>query len=783
MTTSPSGRSWGRFGRATIRQIDVALAILVTALGLFFLVRAGLSQDSRVGFLFLQNVELRSLDLRFVVRGARPHDERITIVDIDERTLQNLGSFPIPRGAYARLVNRLHDAGARVITFDVTFPTAANNSALIALDALQKSYGSDAPPELRHRIQEIRASTDQDALFAAAMKRAGNVVLGHLFLDEERAKLSDPKLAEDYFNIAWGKEYPQIQKVKQPGRDFDLKQAWTGSVAFGAEANIAKLAEAAASYGYIDINTDPDGTLRHALLVLRYRDEDYFPPLAMQTLREYEKIPDQDIILFIAENGLERIQFGQRIFHPQRDGSQLINYTGPYGTYTHYSMVDVLDGKIGAAELRDKIILIGPTAKAIGDLRSTPFQDSDSAYMGVEVHANILDNLLHYGEPGRSFLTRGLRDEAIDAGFILLFGLGFGLWFGRTKPLYSTLSAFVTLALFASVVYVAFAWWGRWLSFVIPAGTLIANYAAITSFRMVFEEREKRKIRKTFGQYLSPGVIAMIEKDPEKYVGTSGEQKELTVMFTDIRGFTSISEGKTPAELVAWLNEYFSAMTDVLFEHYGTLDKYIGDAIMAFWGSPYPQKDHAYQACRCALGMMKKLEQLNAKWVAEGGRPAGMGIGLNTGPVNVGNMGSVKRLSWTVMGDNVNLASRLESLTKGYRLRAVVSESTYLQVADQFLFRELDQIRVKGKRQPVKIYELLGTPADREQFADLLERFTLAMKAYHAREWLQAAGELGDLLARYPEDGPTQIFLQRALEYMEEAPEPDWDGVYVMKTK
>ena len=787
MMTQPRERSsWGRrFGRLTVRQIDLALAVLVTVAGVVLLL-AGLREDTRSGFLFLQNVELRTLDFRFTVRGARPHDDRIVIVDIDERTLLKLGSYPIPRGAYAQLVDRLHAGGAAVVAFDATFPTAANNSALAALDSLQKDSAVFSSVILRKKIEEARAASDQDAIFAAAIKNAGNVVLGHVFLDAERAKLSDPKLEDAYYDIVWGKSYPQVVPVKTKGQQFDLNQAFLdagGTFGLGVDANIPRLADAAADYGFININTDPDGTLRHADLIIRYRDKDFFPPLDLEALRVAEKIPDQDIVVYIAENGVERIQFGKRTLLPSRNGRALINYTGPYGSYKHVPMVDVITGEAPAEDFRDKIVLVGATAQAIGDLRNTPFQTSSTTYMGVEVHANIIDNLLHNDEPGRTFLHRGLREEYTDLGFILLFGLVFGVWFSRTKPLYSTISALLALAAFSWFVYFRFASGGSWLSFVVPAGTLVANYAAITSFRMVFEEREKRKIRKTFGQYLSPGVIALIDRDPEKYIRPGGELKELTVMFTDIRGFTSLSEGMPPNELVEWLNEYLSAMTDVLFANFGTLDKYIGDAIMAFWGSPYPQKDHAISACRCGLAMMRKLEELNRKWEKEGKRPAAMGVGVNTGPVNVGNMGSNKRLSWTVMGDNVNLASRLEGLTKKYKIRMVISEATYKLVAEHFVCRDLDRILVSGKRQPVDIYELLGAADEREKFADQLQRFDQAMKLYRGQNWKLAAEEFTALLTAYPEDGPAQIFLQRSLEFIDTPPPADWDGVYEMKSK
>ncbi len=786
MTTQKERRvplsAWLR--RIWIRQTDVVLALLVTLAGLTLFAFSGIGGNTHAGFVFLQNIEQRSLDLRFDMRGERPHDNRIVIVGIDEKTLQKIGSFPLPRSSYALLIKQLDAGGAGAIAFDETFPTPASNSAIEALEELRRDAGKSISPALLEKIKDIESSSDQDATFAAALKSGGNVVLGHVFLGNAHLEPSDAKIAADYYNIAWAKSFPQVLPVRaKNGRNFDLGKAWIdsgGTVEGAVEPNIVKLAEAAASYGFINIRPDPDGTLRHALLIVRYQDQDFFPSLALQIVRQYEKIPDQNVAAYVAEDGLERIQLGTHVLRPSHDGTALINYAGPYGTYTHYSMWDVMSGAVPPETFHDKIVLVGGTALAIGDLRNTPFEGS---YMGVEVHANIIDNVLHSGEKGRGFLQRGLDDEMIDVSVILIFGIGFGLLFGRVQPLYSTFSLIVALGAFAWFVYYEFAAHGRWLSFVIPAGTLVANYAAITSFRMIFEEREKRRIRKTFSQYLSGDVISLIEKDPQKYIRPGGEMKELTVMFSDIRGFTTLSEGLTPDELVLLLNEYLGEMTEAVFANQGTLDKYIGDAIMAFWGSPYPQEDHAVRGCRCALQMIRGLEKLNRKWKSEGRAPLAIGIGLNTGPVNVGNMGSAKRLAWTVMGDNVNLASRLEGITKTYRISVVIAEGTYQQVASEFTCRELDRIAVKGKSHAVKIYELMGIAAERARFEPLLTQFDRAMTAYLRQDWREAAGRFGELLGSYPEDGPTQVFLQRALEFMENAPELDWNGVYVMKTK
>jgi len=768
------------------RHADAAIALLVTCIGLVLFAFTGIGGNQRAGFVFLQNVEQRTLDLRFAIRGSRPPDPRIVIVGIDEKTLQNLGAFPLPRSSYATLVDKLKQDGARVIAFDATFPTPEHDPAGEVLQRLTREIGSSASPSTLSRIRALEQEKDPDAQFAASLKAAGNVVLAHIFLNAAAAKTADPKVAEAYFNIIWAKSFPQVLKVQSKNENFDLGQAWIesgGSVAAGVEANIAELAEAAASYGYFNIRSDPDGTLRRAILMIRYQDQDFYPPLAMQVLREYEQIPDQQIAAYISENGLERIRFGRHELHPAHDGSALINYAGPYLTYPHYSMWDVISGATPTGTFRDKMVFVGGTALGIGELRNTPFEKQDSGYMGVEVHANILDNLLHSDDQGRSFLIRGFREEIVDVAFILFFGLGLGVWFGRSRPLVSTISVLILLAAFGWFSYFAFAQWGRWMAFVIPAGTLVVNYATITSFRVIFEEREKRRIRKTFSQYLSPGVIALIEEDPQKYIRPGGEVKELTVMFSDIRDFTSLSEGLTPDELVRLLNQYLSAMTNVLFKNLGTLDKYIGDAIMAFWGSPYPQEDHALRACACAVEMQAMLDVLNQKWISDGHRPISFGIGLNTGPVNVGNMGSDKRLAWTVMGDNVNLASRLEGMTKQYRTQVIISENTYRQVNSHFVCREVDKIRVKGKSQPVTIYELMGPMAEFSRYEPLLSKFNKALAAYRTQDWRNAAGTLGELLAEFPSDGPTQILLQRCIEFMEAAPEPDWDGVYVMKSK
>src|SRR5574340_549351 len=337
-------------GKVPAKRVDMAIAGAVTVAALALYVAVVITESSAPVFSFVQNIEQRSLDARFRMRGKRPVDPRIVIIGIDEKTLQKVGAWPIPRDAYAKLVDNLKAGGAAIVSFDVTFPNPEKNSAVEALRKLQAEIQGQAPPAVIEKIREIERNSDNDAIFADSMKRAGNVILGHVFLDKERAKAMDDKAAEDYFNILWGKPFPQMIKVPE-GAKFDLSQVWGRTtypwgIQYGIEANIRLLAEAARSYGYFNYIPDGDGTFRRAPLLLRYRDRDFFPSLPLQTVREYEDIKDQSIAGYIAADGLERIELGPHVIPTLGDGRVLINYAGPYQTYPHYSVADVIDGTV-----------------------------------------------------------------------------------------------------------------------------------------------------------------------------------------------------------------------------------------------------------------------------------------------------------------------------------------------------------------------------------------------------------------------------------------------------
>jgi adenylate cyclase len=421
---------------------------------------------------------------------------------------------------------------------------------------------------------------------------------------------------------------------------------------------------------------------------------------------------------------------------------------------------------------------VGASATGIGDLRTPPYGGID--YPGLEVHANVIDNMLNNG-----FLIRGAHQEILDLLLILIFGIPLGTALALVSPRWMWFGLALLLP-FGLLIYVSFMR-GYWLNFTLPAGTLTANVMLVSLYRALVEEKEKRKVRSAFGQYLSPEVIRRLLVNPQL---VEPRKTEITVMFSDIRGFTTISEKLDAQDLALFLNGYLSDMTKIVFDTQGTLDKYIGDAVMAFWGAPFEEPDHAENACNASLAMMKTVRSMQKQWEAEGKPMLDIGIGLNSGPASVGNMGSALRYGYTALGDTVNLSSRLEGLNKEYGTHILVNESTYAAVKDDgFLFRELDIIRVKGKLQPVMIYELVGKLSELKQdpkFMELQERlrnFASARELYRKRDWEQAQHAFQDILDRTPDDGPSRMYWKRCQEYLFDEPPVGWDGVFTMTHK
>lgn len=776
-----------RFSRKHRAGFLISAAICVVSLALY--VELYMVARPSPTLHFLSTIELRTLDMRFQIRGPRDHDGKVVIVAIDQKSQDVLGRWPFPRSHFADLADVLREAGARVIAFDINFPQPDQNSALRALRDVRQHYDRSARGGARSasfdaHLRSLESDADNDKRFAEALSRFQNVILGYFFFfTEEEARSQDKERLNDFLNYLSFQAYPQIINPEFTGRFEEWKKA------MGLSPNLPDFAIYAKNFGYFNVIPDSDGVVRRVPATIRFQDS-FYPSLDVAAYLAYTDQPLEQVSVFFNSNGLERIDIGSLAVPTDAQGFVQIDFHGPAshilsapdwgkargpGEFATYSMADVVQRRVPAEEFRDRLVLVGPTATGIADMAVTPFQTQ--AFPGVEVHANFITNLIE-----GQFIRRGLRENLVDIFFLFFFSLAAGFLLTVVPPARATSILVISLGAFWGLAYYLFVAHHIWIAAFLPTATLAVNYAGIISYRFFFEERERKRVRETFGQYVAPGIVNQLLDRPE-LLRLGGEEKELTAMFSDIRDFTGVSEKMSAPALVELLNEHLSEMTEIIFQNRGTLDKYIGDSIMAFWGAPYPQTDHPENACRAGLAMLKALEALQTRWEAAGKPRLNIGIGINTGSMLVGNMGSKRRFNFTIMGDNVNLTSRLEGLNKTFGTRLIISESTFEAVRGKMLVRELDLIRVKGKKRPVKIYELLGYLQESSEFLPKLERFHAALETYRSAQWETAIGMFGELLRDFPDDGPTRVFVQRCWDLIENPPEGDWDGVFVMATK
>ncbi|KAF0159070.1 MAG: adenylate cyclase [Syntrophaceae bacterium] len=744
-----------------ITPLKITIFVILVALALFL-----------SDFQFLRLVELKTLDLRMASRGKiAPGDETVIAV-IDEQSVSELGRWPWSRTTIARLVDQLKKGGAKAVGFDIVFSEPDDNTTLKTINALaaemKKSGISDS--NVTRLLAKKRTAADTDAILAASIHKAKNVTLGYFFHfprkghEKDLAHITTQRIADNAARIE-NSRYAMINSTTDKPDDSYLPRA------YAPEANISSLADAAQNGGYFNMIPDSDGSYRWSPLVIAFGDN-YYSSLAVSLVHAYLDFPA--LSLNLEPYGAKNVGIGDILIPTNESGQLLINYRGPPRTFLHYSVADILKGNIPPETFANKIVLVGATAIGIYDLRVTPFS---STYPGVEIHATVIDNILH-----QNFLTHSSFTHFIDICAIIFFGLAVGLLIPRLRPISGMIAAFLMIAAFVAVNFFIFFRFNIWLNLVYPFVTMAMIYLGITIYHYFKEEREKKKIRGAFQYYLTASVINEMLKDPAK-LKLGGDKKDLTVLFSDIRGFTAISEKLTPEALVALLNEYLTAMTNEVFQHDGLLDKYMGDAIMAVFGAPISQPDHAHRACLTALAMMKALRQLQKKWKDEG-RPAfDIGIGINTGDMVVGNMGSEMRFDYTVMGDMVNLGSRLEGTNKEYGTNIIISEFTYEKVKDSICCRELDGVRVKGKIKPVKIYELLGEKKDEANFKDLIDAFAKGLARYREGKWDEAIAAFQCVLDIRPGDFVSTMYMERCNNLKEHPPAEPWDGVFVMTRK
>ena len=690
----------------------------------------------------------------------RVPSDSVIIIDIDEASLQKIGQMPWPRSVMADLLERLKNAQAKVVAFDIVFAEPDRTSPRSIVQSL---HDADVNQDL---LNQISALPDHDTVFADSIKNAGNVITGFSFTNEKTNKVPTQK------GIFRGQSIEHfIPRLS------------------GATANLRDLERFAAGNGSFFVSTDTDGIIRRVPMLVAHAREgsgmtSIYPSLSLEVVRVIRGERGGRVMLANpayakldpARFGITGIEIGNQPPIPTNARGEFLVYFSKSRKDWYVPAWQVLDGSYPSERLRDKIILVGTSAVGLKDIRSTPL---DTFVPGVEVHLNIIDQILHGQYLSRSMEAEGLEAFAIIAAglFIIIFAPFFG----------AVMQAAVVLATLIAGIYAglsAFQQYGLLIDVTYPAFSVLALFMLSTVLTYLRAERERRQVRQAFGLYISPDFMKELTRHPDK-LKLGGETRELTVMFTDIRKFTSISEGLGPQELIQMMNDFLTPMSDLVMQNRGTIDKYIGDAMMAFWNAPLDDVDHARHACLTALKMQECLTPINQKIKEQFGssRPLlEIGIGLNTGPCAVGNMGSRQRFAYSALGDAVNLASRLEGQTKYYGVPIIVGEDTK-DSAPSLAFLELDYIKVQGREDPVHIYALCGDEnlARSDEFQVISERHHHMMTLYYEGKFKEAQ----DIILK---GAPAKVekmydlFLQRTKEFIDNPPK-DWSGVFEAKSK
>ncbi|MEK6709986.1 MAG: adenylate/guanylate cyclase domain-containing protein [Nitrospinota bacterium] len=733
----------------------------------------------------IHRLDLILSDFRFLARGPKKAAPEVVIATIDEKSIDQLGRWPWPFTVQARLLDKLASYGARVITYDVVFSSSDTSGGSGPLRAMKKRLAENsapASPQVLAELDKAIAESDHDRIFAEALKRSGRTILGFFFhFDRETIQHLTEAEKREYLENIRNSKYGAVRKA--PGAS--LKNIWLPR-AEAVESNLSVLTNAARGSAFFSLQPDVDGAIRRFPLIVKYQDmveipgeQDFlFGPLAIRTLERYLR---GNILFWIDALGVEKvaIQGRRNIVIPTNSrGEMFINYIGSISAFPTYSIVDIVEGRQELAPpsaFRDKMVLIGPTALALADLRVTPY---DKAIPGVAIHATIIDNMLR-----NDFLSEPWWSDLFTVGGILLLGLLGTLLLPRLGAVWGGVGAVVALVAVAGMNQFLFVQHGWSLSAGYPLITGAVLYGGMTMYHYVVEEQQKRFIQSAFGTYLSPKVVAELVTNPG-LLKLGGERKEITAFFSDVAGFTSVSESLSPEELVGLLNEYLSEMTDIILRYDGTVDKYEGDAIVAFFGAPHPMPDHAARACLVSLDMQVAMVRLRAVWKERGMKELHMRVGLNTGPAVVGNMGSKTRMDYTMMGDTVNTAARFEGANKQYGSNIMIGQFTYEASKHAIEARELDLINVVGKKEPVPIYELLAkkgelTPGKMKA----LEFYHQGLLVHRERRFDEAMGMFAQGLALDKTDGPCKALVKRCEEYIIDPPPKNWNGAFVMTSK
>ena len=704
----------------------------------------------------LEEARLRTFDLFQALRPREQTARPVVIVDMDEKSQKEIGQWPWPRTVLADLVSEIARAGAVAIGFDIVFPEPDRMSPSVA----EKSFrGLD--PETRAKLDGLASNDD---IFAAAIRRA-RVVVGQAGSPTPEPLTQAESALQTGFAVVGPDPRPFL--VTFPG----------------LLRNIMPIEQAAAGRGLFSINPERDGIIRRVPVVMNAQGQ-LVPTLTMDMLRV---VTNSGAILVRTDEAGVRAAAVPGLEVPTDLNGQFWVHFNKHDAQRYVSATDVLHGRVDPDRLRGRLVLIGTSAVGLLDVKTTPVEPT---MPGVEIHAQILESILT-----KSLLSR--PNYAIGAE--LLTAIVFGLAIIIAAPLLPA-SIVVALGVLLVAGLVGMSWYfflahNLLIDFTYPLMSCWLIYLVLTFFNYFREQQQRHQIRSAFGFYLSPQLVEQLARSPEKLV-LGGEQRRMTILFSDVRGFTTISEHykDDPQGLTHLMNRFLTPLTNAIIERKGTIDKYIGDAIMAFWNAPVDDADHEANACEAALEMLARAEALNVELKREaeanGGlyMPLRVGIGLNTGPCVVGNMGSDFRFNYSVLGDTVNVASRLESRTKDYRLSMVIGSRTAEGAREKFTTMEIDLIQVKGKKQPEAVFTVLGRAEidDDPSCKELLELNAQMLASYRKQQW-DATKTLIErcrkLASGFGADGLYDMYLERIVAYQNDPPPPDWNGVYEAETK
>lgn len=658
----------------------------VTRVLFFILISTGISY----AYLFLpatyQNLDDKLRDFFFLARGVTPASDDIVIIDIDEKSLHALGQWPWERNLVAKMIQNLSNAGAGIIGLDIIFSEEDKTS----------------PHRFAHQFKILQSLPNYDIQLAKTISETPTI-LGFIF-DFDKDINSQGSILPSIPAIFIEKNLPDTNYLLVPK---------------GVLSNIESLQDSAYSSGFINNVPDASGAIRSVPLVMRY-EESIYPSLAFEMFRIANNA--KKVTIDYSPTGISMIHAGAIDIPTDRNGRLYLNHRGPAKTFHYISASDIVKNTFDPKSVQGKYVLVGTSAYGLMDLRTNPF---DNIFPGIEIHATLIDNLIH-----EDMLLRPEWIELVEIGMIVTLSAIVILGLSLLPPVW-LFGGFI--ALFSGAGYLNYYILFKYhiiINLFFMVATLGISIISVLAMSYFFENRQKKQVKKKFAQKVSPQVMEDLLRN-DSYDALQTREVEATIFFSDIRSFTSISEQlKTPERLVTFLNEYMTAMAEPIIHSRGTIDKFIGDAIMAYWNAPNIVENHADMAVRSALRQLSMRESLNKKFQEQFGVTLDFGIGLNTGLLTVGDIGSEGRSDYTVIGDPVNLASRLEGLCKYYHVRLIISESTNKALRFSYVIRELDIVRVKGKTEPIRIYEVIGEGTATEEFKKEQQEFQHALELY-----------------------------------------------------